>query len=285
VEIEVAGATEQRMHAAVEAAFAAVAKVHSLMSFHDPESDVGRLNRCAWAEPVVVHPWTWRVLQTAVDLHRRSSGAFDIAVAPVLQERKFLPQHPDEPQPTAAHWASAEAIQILPGGVQFKAAQTKIDLGGIAKGFAVDRAIDVLRGEGIMAGLVNAGGDLGAFGPNEWKVHIRDPGHPARLLCCVGVRDAALASSSRYCNPMQDASTIGSAIVEPRSGTIVRNGAGASVRAPSCMIADALTKVLLVSGDSAGPLLDGYGADGLIVFADGRLHMTQDFASAVCLAA
>src|SRR5215831_4299546 len=91
VEIAASGAASADMEDAVEAAFAAVARVHRLMSFHDPGSDVSRLNREAKAGAVAVDPWTFEVLEIAQDLHRRSGGAFDIAVAPLLQYLGLLP--------------------------------------------------------------------------------------------------------------------------------------------------------------------------------------------------
>src|SRR4029077_1336107 len=92
VEIAAAGTAPARMVPAIEAAFAAVARVHALMSFHAPDSDVSRLNRVAPTGAVTVDPWTFQVLATAVALHRRSAGIFDIAVAPVLQARRLLPR-------------------------------------------------------------------------------------------------------------------------------------------------------------------------------------------------
>ena len=92
VEIAVAGTTIPAMEAAVEAAFAAVAMVHGLMSFHEPDSDVSRLNRGAASGAVRVHDWTYQVLDTACELHRRSAGMFDVAVAPALQKLGMLPR-------------------------------------------------------------------------------------------------------------------------------------------------------------------------------------------------
>src|SRR5262245_42143107 len=82
VDIAVAGAPRDVLDAEVESAFEVVAEVHRLMSAHDPESDVGRLNRSAAARAVSVHPWTYQVLEAALELHRRSVGIFDVAVAP-----------------------------------------------------------------------------------------------------------------------------------------------------------------------------------------------------------
>src|SRR5262245_49914085 len=91
VEIAAVGSDRSELDAAVEAAFAAIAKVHRLMSFHEPASDVSRLNRAAAMRPVRVEAWTWDVIAAAVDLNRRSHGAFDIAVAPLLQDAGLLP--------------------------------------------------------------------------------------------------------------------------------------------------------------------------------------------------
>jgi len=152
VEIEVAGAAPPAMQAAIDAAFAAVAEVHRLMSFHDGASDVGRLNRAAGRRPVAVHPWTYQVLQAAVELSQRSGGLFDVAVAPVLQDLGLLPSlsRRGAPSSSVREPATTAAIALRPDrAVRFHHPALRIDLGGIAKGFAVDRAVEVLRARGM----------------------------------------------------------------------------------------------------------------------------------------
>ena len=114
VEIEVAGAARSKMDAAIDAAFEAVAHVHRLMSFHDDDSDVGRLNREAWLRPIKVHAWTFGVLEAAGKMHRRSKGIFDIAVAPALQSMGLLPRPNGDP-PFARQARSHRAIELLEG--------------------------------------------------------------------------------------------------------------------------------------------------------------------------
>src|SRR6266853_3013695 len=97
VEIAVAGQTFDAAEAAVEAAFTAVATVHWLMSFHESDSDVSRLNRGAASGAVRVHDWTYQVLETALDLNHRSAGMFDVAVAPALRNLGLLPRVPNPP--------------------------------------------------------------------------------------------------------------------------------------------------------------------------------------------
>ncbi|MGB8400490.1 FAD:protein FMN transferase [Bradyrhizobium sp.] len=285
VEIEVAGAARPEMDCAVNAAFEAVAHVQRLMSFHAPDSDVSRLNREAFHRPTGVDPWTFEVLEAAVEMHRRSNGVFDVAVAPTLQAMGLLPRSADNP-PVPAGARSFDAIELLPGQtVRFRRRDIGIDLGGIAKGFAVDRALKVLRGFHIPNGLVNAGGDLAAFGPAPQRIHIRDPRDPRRLIGHVDIANQALASTARRFDPFRSAQTTGSAIVDP--GTSEPAGAidGTTVRAPSCMIADALTKIVMISGTAAHELLECYDASALLISVDGEVRITPDWHRAVHLAA
>jgi thiamine biosynthesis lipoprotein len=276
VEIAASRAAPTEMGAAVEAAFGAVARVHRLMSFHDPASDVSRLNREAAAGAVAVDPWTFEVLRFAADLHRRSAGAFDIAVAPVLQRLGLLPAA--EPDRVQSATSTGDAIDLLAGRrVRFRHPGVTIDLGGIAKGFAVDRAIAVLRDHQVPQGLVNAGGDLAVFGPEPQVVHVRNPLDPSRLLCGVTLIDEALASSATCLDLVQPSDVTSSAVIDPRTRRPIGGIKGATVCAPSCMTADALTKVVMIEGEAAAPLLDHYGASALIALGDDDVRVTSNW--------
>src|SRR6266576_3797370 len=148
VDIHVTDANQRDAERAVEAAFSVVAEVHRLMSFHEASSDVSRLNRAASNGAVLVHPWTCAVLEMAVEMNRHSAGAFDIGVAPALQRTGQLPGV-SEALPSAASMPTVEAIELLADNhVRFLHPSVLIDLGGIAKGFAVDRALEKRRARG-----------------------------------------------------------------------------------------------------------------------------------------
>jgi FAD:protein FMN transferase len=276
--VEIAATVRHRApgHAAIDAAFAAVEQVQRLMSFHAAESDVSRLNRSAADVAIAVHPWTYAVLAAAADLRRASAGLFDVAIAPYLEARGILPR---------SAMASAEAprkddkvILLSNNHVRFSSPRS-IDLGGIAKGFAVDRAVAALRAHGVARGLVNAGGDLFAFGAPQ-VVSIRDPRRANAVLARIAVADAAVASSAR--------TTPGAApslIVDPRTGCAAAAALGATVLAPSCLTADALTKLVLLLGCGAGPILERYGARALVATPDGGVHVTDDWPEAQAHAA
>jgi FAD:protein FMN transferase len=286
VEVAVAGAALADMAAAVEAAFAAIGTVHRLMSFHDEESDVSRLNHGAFEAATGVHRWTYQVLEAALGIHHRSNGLFDIRIAPALQKLGLLPYHAGDLAHDAPLTLGQGGIDLLAGDrVRFGDRAMRIDLGGIAKGFAVDRAIDVLRDFGMPSGVVNAGGDIAVFGLRGLMVGVRDPGQPSRVLCQIELRDAAIASSGVRFDPFRSLDAGGPAVIDPASGEPVYAVIGATVRAPSCLFADALTKIVMTGGKNSAALLRQFGASALFIAADGTVHITPEWRDAAVLAA
>jgi FAD:protein FMN transferase len=303
VEIAVTGACRPAMEEAVEAAFGAVAEVHRLMGCQDSNSDVARVNREAPTRALRVHPWTFEVLKAALDLQSRSVGIFDIAVknpmepcrSPPFQLRGSLPP----PCPRGREGVGAvsglrsvpempgnPSVELLPGrGVRFSGPDITIDLGGIAKGFAVDRAIAVLRDHDVEQALVNAGGDLAAFGPDAAVVSLRDPRDPRRVMGDVEIGGEALASSGRQVDPFRRSETTDTAVIDPRTLRPARAAVGATVRAGQCMIADALTKVVMIVGEAAASVLAEFGASALFVSPGGDLRISGNWQNTVRLAA
>lgn len=246
-----------------EKAFAAVEQVGRSMSYHDSGSELSQLNRDAAREPVAVSAWTRTVLRAALELAEESDGAFDPSVAPAIRGLGFLPSTPGAPR--ADRHATWRDIELLPRRrVRFRRA-LRIDLGDIAKGFAVDRAIDVLREGGCTSGLVNAGGDLHAFGPRDWQIGIRDPARPEATACNVPLRNAALATSAGYFSRRKRGGRTITALVDGRTRQPLDASLSACVIAPTALIADALTKVVLALGEGANSILGRHGASALIL--------------------
>jgi FAD:protein FMN transferase len=282
VEIAAAGGAAPDLQKAVDDAFSIVARAHRLMSFHDVGSDVSRLNREGAARAVCVDPWTYQVLEAALELHNRSAGLFEITLAPLLQKRGLLPRCADDRDLTANRVIATDQIELLPDHcVRYRDPHVRIDLGGIAKGFAVDRALEILRQHGVKSGLVNAGGDLAVFGPQPEPVYLRSPKNASRLLCSVEINDAALASSGQVFDLLQTADAGDCAVFDPSTKQPVRAIAGATVCASTCMVADALTKVLMIAGQGAARLLRQYRASALLVLESGNVWITPDWQDAV----
>ena len=248
-------------------AFATVEKVQALMSYHDPASELSRLNREAAAGPVTVSGWTWEVLRAALDLAAETDGVFDPTVAPRLTALGFLP--PIEGAPRADGRATWRDVELAARNrVRFHR-PLRLDLGGIAKGFAVDRAVEVLQKAGVAAGVVNAGGDLRAFGPTEWPVEIRHPNEPGMSAGSVGVRDAALATSAGYFARRRHAGREITALLDGRTREPLAADTSVSVIAPSALLADALTKVVFALGAASDSILQRHGASALVLDSRG----------------
>ena len=263
VEICAAGGSSlQQLNQAVDQAFAAIERVHALMSFHAPDSEVSRLNREAHRRALRVGPRTFAVLQAAQTLARLSGGAFDISVAARLQAWGLLPPSPGAVD-DGASWRDLELLDA--SRVRFRR-RLKIDLGGIAKGYAVDCAVAVLRDAGLSAGLVNAGGDLRVFGAGARNLALRDPRLPLLAGRRIRLADEALATSAGYFSRRHAARGEVSALLNPATGEAFLGSASVSVIAPQCMLADALTKIVLFApAATAEAVLSTYNARALVL--------------------
>ena len=228
-------AETRSVHEAINAAFAEVELITCAMSAHRSDSDLARLARARPGTLVTLDPHTVRVLRLARHWYALSRGAFDpVAAAARLAARGMRPAF----EGIAIHdRATLREIEILSDSVVRPAASLPLDLGGIAKGYAVDRAVEILRERGIGAGLVNAGGDLRAFGARAWPVEVRNPSsfsRTRRLKELRSLSDAALATS----------------VAAPLNAEFVRSARrhgdeawqSCSVLARDCVTADALTK-------------------------------------------
>jgi len=221
VSIEAEAETDAVAERGIAAAAAAIATVERLMHPDRGGSDLAALTAAPAGRALRVHPWTWDVLTLCARLHRASSGIFDPCLG-------------DAPGRLAD-------LELPCEGMAVPHAALRVDLGGVAKGYAVDRALDALRAAGCSGGFINAGGDLAAFGPRSRAIVCRrDPD------AVVEIKDAALATS--------DASA--SSRPSGHRGYYHGRDRGArvsgrvTVRAARAAVADGLTKCLL-PGDAA----------------------------------
>ena len=234
------------LHAALDAAFADVALVHALMSWHDADSELSRLNRCAADCVQPLHAHTRAVLEAALTLARLSEGAFDPCIASALTRWGLLPcpTGVNQSLAVAARQGSWRDIELSAQGVRFHR-PLWLDLGGIAKGYAVDLAVLCLLRFGVQDLVVNAGGDLRVAGPHAHEVAIRHPQSAHAMGHTLSLRNEALATSSAFESRREAATGAVCALVDPVTGNAYGGQDSVSVRASTCMVADALTKVAL----------------------------------------
>lgn len=257
VDIRVEMSDVDGANAVIDKGFAAIAEVHRLMSFHEAASDVSRLNRDAASETLAVDAHTFAVLRFAEEVSKASDGLFDITTAGRLVAWDFLPRPPGAPEPDPdASWRDV----ILEGENRVRFARPLwIDLGGIAKGYAIDQAIAAM---GLAPGIqtvVNAGGDLRVAGPGTEPIHLRSAIEMDEVPV-VEIEDGALACSSgrEHSKPSGDGRV--GPYVHGQSGRSMGADSFVAVAALDALTADALTKVVLAAGSEAEAILGQFGA-------------------------
>jgi thiamine biosynthesis lipoprotein len=283
VEITVRSDGMQGKLEAIDRAFGAISAVQQRMSFHDPKSMLSQVNTHAFARSVPVDEKTFQVLEMARDLYLLSDGLFDPTIAPELERAGFLPRAGGTSVEKATSFADVELLSRY--RVRFRRMGIRVDLGGVAKGFAVDEAIAALRAAGVESGLVNAGGDLRVFGGQSFAVEIRDPSHPGRTLAPFPVRNLALATSAHYfAHRLNPGARIGP-FVHPRLRQLQGDLLSVTVTASSAMLADALTKIVMLDPAKSLALLARFDAAALVFDPNGSIQCTPSWYETIQAAA
>ena len=269
-EIAVLHDDEQLAQAAIEAAADRLHWVDRTMTRFGSSSDIARANLRAAREPVPVHAETAAVLLTGIQWARWSEGNFDPCLGNAVQlwnvSDRRTPPSPEETR----RFAGRRLYEDLEVGrsqgrdvVRFHEKDLAVDLGGIAKGHAVDLAVAALREAGITDGLVNAGGDLYALGRAEdggpWQAGVRSPTDPSALVTTVSITDRAIATSGDYEAYFDFGGRRYHHILDPGTGEPRRTPAHTvTVAADTCMAADAAaTACFGVPLETAGRILNG----------------------------
>lgn len=282
VEIKATGKAQQ-LDQVITAAIAEMGRIERLFSTHISTSDISQLSSAA--QPFQVSVETLALLQRGQQIARQSDGAFDMSLGALKQlwgVENTAPQVPNAEQlQQALHGVGPDALQFDGDWVRKAIPHLQVDLGGIAKGYAVDRALEVLRQAGVASAAVNAGGDIGLLGEREvgqpWRIGIQHPRKSGELLTTLTLVDRAVVTSGDYERFFEQAGVRYHHIFDPRSGYPARGCQSVTVVAADVATADALATAAFVLGPKQGlQLLEGLtGVEGLLVAADGRLHRTS----------
>jgi thiamine biosynthesis lipoprotein len=275
------GAAEAR--AATAAALDEIDRVDRLLSHYRADSPLSRLNGEAARGPVAVDRELVDVLALCLRWARETDGAFDVTVGPLMTAWGFF--RGEGRVPSAAELAAARervgarhvALDAAAGTVRFDREGVSLDLGGIGKGYAVDRAVAVLRARGVRAALVNAGGSsvYGLGRPpsaDAWSIDVEDPGRSGHTVSTVRLRDRALSVSGRSVKSFEEKGVVYAHVMDPRTGRPVRGVDGVVVLSDDATTGDALDNALFVLGVEAGRALVGRfpGVRATIHLAAGR---------------
>ena len=268
---------------ALEAALDEVDRIDRLMSHYKPDSPLSRLNREAAQGPVRVDRELFDLLAECLRYSRESDGAFDVTVGPLMKVWGFFRGEgrlPADEEIAAVRERVGYRHVILDEEnqtVRFARPGLELDLGGIAKGYAVDRAVAVLRTHGVLAALVSAGGSttygMGAPpGERAWSVSVSDPVRTSRTALTVALRDRALSVSGSYEKSFEVDGLRYSHIMDPRTGRPVQGVLSVAVVAPTGTAGDALDNLLFVAGVEKGrsAVAQRPGTQAYFFLADGE---------------
>lgn len=273
-------AAPSRAEPAIEAAFDEMLRIENLLSPHIEHSDVWRLSHSD--QPVSVSPETIQVLTLGRRIAELSDGAFDPGLGALKQlwgVETDTPRVPTNDEIRRALRGTGPTALRLEGRTVTKSDPLlQVDLGGIAKGYALDRAVEILRQAGIRHASVNAGGDLrllGNHGERPWRIGIQHPRRNRELLATLELADVAVVTSGDYERFFERDGVRYHHLFDPRTGQPARDCQSVTVVAGEAMLADALATAAFVLGPARGiELLRQQQVEGIIVTADGELLVT-----------
>lgn len=259
-EILLHGDDPVRLRAAGQEALREVERLDARLSLFDPASVVSDVNARASREPVPVDPEFLYLLGLCRSLTEATEGAFDVTVGPLLECWGFRGERERPPTPEQVEAARASTgmagveVDSEAGTVRFLRPGMAIDLGAVGKGYALERAAEVLQDLGIHSALLHAGTSsiyaLGAPpGEDAWAVAIRHPLEPNRHVAVKHLRDTGFAVSAPHGRMLEFGGESYGHVLDPRSGRPVEGQLLAAVTHPSPSIADALSTALLVRGE------------------------------------
>lgn len=287
IAVELWSKTEASGEAAIDAVMAEMHRVDELMSHYKPESQLSRINAHAGEGPVRVDRELFDLIARSLEFSRLTDGAFDITYASVgyLYDYRHHVK-PDEAQIeahlSAVDWRSLE-LDPAKSTVRFTKPGMRIDLGGFAKGYAVDRSIELLRARGIQHASVSAGGDTRILGDRfgrPWIVGIRHPDDAHRVILRIPLENVALSTSGDYERYFDEDGVRYHHIIDPRTGHSASKVRSATIIGPTATQTDGLSKTAFVLGpEKALEILKRIpDVDGVFVGPDGKVYYTPGLA-------
>jgi len=267
---------------AMDKAFGEIARLENILSTWREDTEISRINRTAQRVAVQVSEEIERLTAISLEVAEKTQGAFDPTIGPLVSlwrvTRRTVP-------PTAAEIEEARRkvgyrlVDLAEGRIRINGEETTFDFGGIAKGYAADRAVIVLKNEGIRAGIVSIAGDIRVFGGRQrgmpWKVGVQNPrnsGLVARLLMDEG----CISTSGDYERYFEYEGRRYHHIIDPRSGFPSEGVQSVSILDGDSVYCDGLATGFFVLGADEGlTRMDELGIAGLVVRSDGTIHLSR----------
>ena len=269
---------------ALEEVFDEAARIDRLMSTYKDESEISKINREAASGPVATGGELFGLIQRSLDISVLTRGAFDITYDSVGQHYDFRSrQRPDagtvEQERSNIDYRLVK-LDRAAGTVSFAKEGVRINLGGIAKGYVVERGVDLLRHRGIKNAIVTAGGDSRLLGDRRgrpWMVGIRDPRNDGDVAISIPLQDEAISTSGDYERYFDDDGVRYHHIIKPSTGEPAGGVHSATVFGPDAVITDALSTSVFVMGVERGLTLIATLPDyeSIVIDAEGQVYYSD----------
>ncbi|MBI5327846.1 MAG: FAD:protein FMN transferase [Deltaproteobacteria bacterium] len=289
IEITLVGDDEVRLNRAAEAAFDEIKRFENIMSYYKKDSDVDRINASAGKKAAAISNETLEVIETSLNVSRITNGAFDITMGVLGKVWHFTKD--DKGELTTP--STKEVKRLLPlidfhsiivdkknSTVKLAKQGMKINLGGIAKGYIIGRAAEVLKKLGIKRGIIHAGGDMAMF--NEpasapWLIGIQDPRNKDKIIGAVKVSNKAVSTSGDYERFFIKDGKRYHHIMDPATGFPANKSMAVTIVADDPTTADALSTAVFIMGPDKGMKLiqELPVVEGLIIGADGKVTISS----------
>jgi thiamine biosynthesis lipoprotein len=269
--------------AAIDAVMDEMHRIDRAMSPHKPESELSVINRDAATGAVPVSDEMARLIARAADFSRLSSGAFDITFAAVGQlydyRRRVRPSEAELAAARAAVGWQSLVLDAQARTVRFVRPGMRIDLGGFAKGHAIDNAATILRRLGIAHAMVSAGGDSRVIGDRRgrpWSIGVRDPRRSGKVVAMLPLENVSISTSGDYERFFDAEGVRFHHVIDPSTGKSPSCIQSVTILADDGLTCEALSKIVFVLGVERGMALieSQTGVDAVVVDADGKLHFS-----------
>lgn len=269
----------------IEDVVAEMNRIDRLMSPYKPNSELSSINGLAFREDVIVSQEMFKLLEKSLYFSKLTNGAFDITFSSIgylydYRERKRPTEQQKEQLKESINFLSIKLEQYK-RSVRFDSQNSKIDLGGIAKGHAVDRCIEILKSQGIKNAFVNAGGDSRVIGRKKerlWYIGIRHPRDDSKLIVNLPLENVSISTSGDYERFFIKDNIRYHHIIDPSTGDSARELQSVTILAENSVDADALSTSVFVLGSDAGMKLVNSleGVSAIIIDKNGKMSISDD---------
>lgn len=288
VTISAVSDSDNKAETAIDKAFAEIEKIDNLVNFFSDKSEISGINKNAGKKAAAISDETFEVIEKAIYASEETNGAFDVTIGPEIAlwdfHNKVKPEDKEIIQRLSLVNYKALTLYKNPSSAYLKKKGMLIDLGGVAKGYAADRAVEVMKKTGIKSGLVAIAGDIKAFGlrpdSKPWKIGIRNPrakNKDDEIMATIGLTDMAISTSGDYERYFIIEGKRYHHILNPKTGYPADSCRSVSVIAKEGAVTDPFSTGIFILGPEKGiKLLEDMRIDGIIVDKDGKIHTTRN---------